>query len=264
MALRKERHERVLVLVLDDPQRRNALSRELVGDIVDACDQAEADPDVGALVVTGAPPAFCSGADVSSLAALGTAGDGDAGDRDGESSGSGGALLGIYEGFLRVHRSRLPTVAAVNGPAVGAGFNLALACDVRVAGESGRFDARFLSLGLHPGGGHTWLLERAVGPQAAAAMVLFGEAIGGRRAEQIGLAWSCVPDDELLTRAIELATRAAAVPVELAATAKATLRRAPWVSSFDDAVAGELEAQVWSATQGFFAERMAARRRERS
>jgi enoyl-CoA hydratase len=262
MALRTERHDRVLVLVLDDPQRRNALSRELVAEIVDACDQAEADPSVGALVVTGTPPAFCSGADVSSLAALGTGGDGESG--DGHSPGRGDALLGIYEGFLRVHRSRLPTVAAVNGPAVGAGFNLALACDVRIAGESGRFDARFLTLGLHPGGGHTWLLERAVGPQAAAAMVLFGEAVGGRRAEQINLAWSCVPDDELLTRAVELAARAAEVPVELAATAKATLRRAPWVSSFDDAVAGELEAQVWSATQGFFAERMAARRRERS
>jgi len=262
MALRTERHDRVLVLVLDDPQRRNALSRELVAEIVDACDQAEADPSVGALVVTGTPPAFCSGADMSSLAALGTGGDGESG--DGHSPGRGDALLGIYEGFLRVHRSRLPTVAAVNGPAVGAGFNLALACDVRIAGESGRFDARFLTLGLHPGGGHTWLLERAVGPQAAAAMVLFGEAVGGRRAEQINLAWSCVPDDELLTRAVELAARAAEVPVELAATAKATLRRAPWVSSFDDAVAGELEAQVWSATQGFFAERMAARRRERS
>jgi enoyl-CoA hydratase len=267
MALRTERHDRVLVLVLDDPQRRNALSRELVAEIVDACDQAEADPGVGALVVTGAPPAFCSGADVSSLAALGTGADGHTGGRgagQGESAGRGDALLGIYEGFLRVHRSRLPTVAAVNGPAVGAGFNLALACDVRIAGESGRFDARFLSLGLHPGGGHTWLLERAVGPQAAAAMVLFGETVDGRRAEQINLAWSCVPDEELLTHALELAARAAEVPVELAATAKATLRRAPWVSSFDDAVAGELEAQVWSATQGFFAERMAARRRGRS
>ena len=75
----------------------------------------------------------------------------------------------IYEGFLRVLRSPLPTVAAVNGPAVGAGFNLALACDVRLAGTSARFDARFLRIGLHPGGGHTWMLDRAVGPQAAAA-----------------------------------------------------------------------------------------------
>jgi enoyl-CoA hydratase len=261
MPLRTERHDRVLVLVLDDPQRRNALSRELVDEIVAACDGAEADPGIGALVVTGAPPAFCSGADVSSLAALSTAGGAPAGSDD---SGTGGALLGIYEGFLRVLRSRLPTIAAVNGPAVGAGFNLALACDVRLAAESARFDARFLSLGLHPGGGHTWLLERAVGPQAAAAMVLFGEALDGRAAERTGLAWACVPDADVLERAIRLAARAAEAPAELAATAKATLRRAPWFPSFDDAVAGELEAQVWSATQGFFAERIAARRRERS
>ena len=85
----------------------------------------------------------------------------------------------IYEGFLRVLRSPLPTIAAVNGPAVGAGMNLALACDVRLAGASARFDTRFVKIGLHPGGGHVWMLERAVGPQAAAAMVLFG--VPGRR-----------------------------------------------------------------------------------
>ena len=145
MPLRTEQHDRVRVLVLDDPPRRNALSPELVDAIVDACEQAERDPDVGALVVTGEPPAFCSGADVSSLAALG----------DDTDARAGAGLRSVYEGFLRVLRSPLPTVAAVNGPAVGAGFNLALACDVRLAGESARFDSRFLSLGLHPGGGHT-------------------------------------------------------------------------------------------------------------
>ena len=79
-------------------------------------------------------------------------------------------------------RSPLPTVAAVNGPAVGAGMNLALACDVRIAGASARFDTRFLRIGLHPGGGHAWMLDRAVGPQAAAAMVLFGARLDGARA----------------------------------------------------------------------------------
>src|SRR5207253_5114344 len=69
-------------------------------------------------------------------------------------------LRSVYEGFLRVARSSLPTVAAVNGAAVGAGMNLALACDVRLAGRSARFDTRFLKLGLHPGGGHTWMLRR--------------------------------------------------------------------------------------------------------
>src|SRR4029453_11341326 len=86
----------------------------------------------------------------------------------------------IYEGFLRVGRSPLPTIAAVNGAAVGAGVNLALACDVILAGESARFDTRFIDLGLHPGGGHTWMLQRRIGSQAAAALVLFGRVLDGR------------------------------------------------------------------------------------
>ncbi len=121
------------------------------------------------MVLTGEPPAFCSGADVAALGSLSE-------QRDETERRQ---VTSIYEGFLRVLRSSLPTVAAVNGPAVGAGLNLALACTVRLAGTSARFDTRFLRIGLHPGGGHAWLLERAVGPQAAAAMVLFGERLDG-------------------------------------------------------------------------------------
>ena len=97
-------------------------------------------------------------------------------------------------------RSPLPTIAAVNGAAVGAGMNLALACDVRLAGRSARFDTRFLQLGLHPGGGHTWMLQRIAGPQAAAAVVLFGEVLDGEEAERCGLVWRCVDDDALRDR----------------------------------------------------------------
>lgn len=256
MPLRTERHDNVLVLVLDDPKRRNALSDELVADIVDACEKAERDETVGALVVTGAPPAFCSGAVLGNLATLGS-------DARDTSHDTGRGLRDIYQGFLRVRDSRLPTVAAVNGPAVGAGFNLALACDVRIAAESARFDTRFLRLGLHPGGGHTWLLERAVGPQTAAAMVLFGAALDGRAAERTGLAWQCVPDDDLLETAITLAARASEVPRELAAEAKASLREVPFLSSYDDAIRMELERQVRSAQGQEFAQRVAASRSRR-
>jgi len=246
MLLHVERRGWVAVVTLDDPERRNALTPGLVDEIVAAVDSAEADDGIGALVVTGAPPAFCSGADVGKLAAVGE-------QRTGGGSGSGGdELRGVYEGFLRVLRSPLPTVAAVNGPAVGAGFNLALACDVRIAGRSARFDTRFLRLGIHPGGGHTWLLERAVGPQAAAAMVLFGERVDGPRAAELGLAWRCVDDDELLDDAVALAERAAEAPRELVAKVKATLRQAPWQPDFDAAVATELERQLWSFGQGWF------------
>jgi enoyl-CoA hydratase len=256
MPLRTDRHDNVLVLVLDDPKRRNALSDELVAEIVGACESAERDDSVGALVVTGAPPAFCSGAVLGNLAALGN-------DARDTSHDTGSGLRDIYQGFLRVRDSRLPTVAAVNGPAVGAGFNLALACDVRVAAESARFDTRFLRLGLHPGGGHTWLLERAVGPQAAAAMVLFGEALDGHAAERTGLAWRCVPDDELLDTAVALAARASEVPRDLAAEAKASLREVAFLPSFDDAIRMELERQVRSARGAEFAERVAASRSRR-
>ena len=85
----------------------------------------------------------------------------------------------IYEGFLRIARSPLPTLAAVNGAAVGAGMNLALGCDVRMAAARARFDTRFLQIGLHPGGGHTWMQRRIVGPQAAMAAVVFGQVLDG-------------------------------------------------------------------------------------
>jgi enoyl-CoA hydratase len=244
--LHVERRGRVGILTLDDPERRNALTQDLVDGITAAVADFEADESVGAIVVTGASPAFCSGADVNALIGLA------AEDRD------PGDVRDIYAGFLRILDSPLPTIAAVNGPAVGAGFNLALACDVRVAGTSARFDARFLRIGIHPGGGHTWLLDRAVGPQAAAAMNLFGERVDGARAAAIGLAWECVPDGELLDRAVELAGGAADAPRELAMRVKATLRHAVWQPSHDDAIRFELEHQVWSLRQPEFTERMRA------
>lgn len=254
MPVRVERRQRVAVLVLDDPEHRNALSKPLVADIVTAVDHLEADDAIGALVVTGAPPAFCAGADLSDLA-----GSGDAAGLDEVRAEA--SLRGIYEGFLRIARSSLPTVAAVNGPAVGAGLNLALGCDVCIAGESARFDSRFVALGLHPGGGGTWLMHRTLGPQATAAMAIFGEAADGHRAAEIGLAWKCVPDDELLDVAVEFARPASEAPKALTARLKETLRAWPTVDSHDEAVTAELEPQLWSVQQPEFRERLEALRR---
>ncbi len=170
--------EGVAVITLNDPDRRNALNLPMVDEIVEAMDRIEADADIGAVVITGAPPAFCAGADLSHLGGS---------QRDG--------LRSVYEGFMRIARSTLPTIAAVNGAAVGAGMNLALAADVRLAARRARFDTRFLQLGLHPGGGHTWMFRRIAGPQAVAATVLFGEVLDGAEAERIGLVWRCVDDD---------------------------------------------------------------------
>jgi enoyl-CoA hydratase len=233
----------VATVTLDDPARRNALDLGLCEEIVAAFDTLEARDDVGAVVVTGAPPAFCAGADLSHL---------------GGSAREG--LMSVYEGFLRVGRCPLPTIAAVNGAAVGAGMNLALVCDLRLAARSARFDTRFLQLGLHPGGGHTWMFRRITGPQAAFAAVLFGEVLSGEEAERCGLAWRCVDDDALLDTATAMARRAADGPRELVMRMKETIRDMAGVATQDDAVERELTPQLWSVQQPAFQERLAALR----
>ena len=234
----------IAVLTLDAPDRRNALTLPMVDEIAAALDTIEADPDVRAIVVTGTAPAFCAGADLSHLGAS---------QRDG--------LLRIYEGFLRIGRSPLPSIAAVNGAAVGAGVNLALVCDVIVAGRSARFDTRFLQLGLHPGGGHTWMLQRRVGPQAAAAMVLFGRVLDGAAAADIGLAWSCVDDDELLATCREMAGVAAAAPRELVELIRGTMVDVRTIDDHATAVERELGPQVHTINQPAFQEKLAAMQR---
>ncbi|HSO95138.1 MAG TPA: enoyl-CoA hydratase-related protein [Acidimicrobiia bacterium] len=249
MTVHVEQLDAVRVLTLDDPECRNALSAAMVDEIIAAVEGAEADDTTGALVVTGAAPAFCSGADTSNLRSLGNTPTSDS-----------GSVRSLYDGFLAVRDCTLPTVAAVNGPAVGAGFNLALCCDVRLAGESARFDSRFTTIGLHPGGGHTWMLDRAVGPQAAAALVLFGERVDGRRAVEIGLAWRCIPDAQLLDDAVTLARRAASAPRDLLRSVKASLVESPWQPDFATAVASELDRQQESFRRGWVTQRLEARR----
>jgi enoyl-CoA hydratase len=228
-------------LTLNNPDERNTMTAPMVAEIVAAMDTFEGDDAVGAVVVTGAPPAFCAGANLGNLA-----------EADGESLGT------IYEGFLRIARSALPTIAAVNGAAVGAGMNLALGCDVRLAARRAKFDTRFLQLGIHPGGGHTWMLRRIAGPQVAMAAVLFGEVLDGAEAERVGLAYRCVDDAALLEEAHTMAARAASAPRQLVAVTKETIRDMALVDDHPAAVARELEPQLWSTRQPWFAEKIAA------
>ncbi len=244
-----ERRDRVAVITLDHPERRNALTAPMTEQIVAVFDEIEADDGLGAVVMTGAGKAFCAGADLGDLA---MASDSDA-DR-------AAALRGIYRGFLRLAACPLPTVAAVNGAAVGAGLNMALAADVRIAGASARYITRFLEIGLHPGGGCTWLLDRLVGPQTAAAMILFGETVDGATSAATGLSHRCVPDDALLEEAVAFAAGAAAAPRELAIRVKQTMRATPALAAHAEAVEFETGPQVWSSKQPYAAELLASLR----
>jgi enoyl-CoA hydratase len=233
--------DRVATLTLNDPDRRNVVSNELNALLVDAMDDLESRDDVGALVVTGAGSAFCAGAVLDDLAACRSPED----------------VRSIYAGFLRLADSPLPTVAAVNGAAVGAGMNMALACDVILAARRARFDTRFMQIGIHPGGGHTWRLRRITDHQTVMAMVVFGEVVDGSRAAEIGLAWRCVEDGELLDAAHALALKAARAPAELVRSAKATIAGMGAVTSGPDAVSAELGPQWASMGQPAFTELLA-------
>ena len=231
----------VATLTLNNPDERNTLTQPMVDEITAAMDRIEGDDSIGALVVTGAAPAFCAGANLGNLA-----------------TATGESLGVIYEGFLRIARSSLPTIAAVNGAAVGAGMNLALGCDLRIAARRARFDTRFLQIGIHPGGGHTWMLRRITGPQTTFATVVFGEILSGEEAERVGLVWKCVDDDQLLAEAQTMAARAADIPRPLLESVKKTIQDMPNVVTHPDAVKRELEPQLWSTKQPWFAERLAA------
>ena len=233
--------DKVATLTLNNPDERNTLTAPMVADITAAMDEIEGNPEIGALVVTGAAPAFCAGANLGNL-----------------QTATGESLGNIYEGFLRIARSPLPTIAAVNGAAVGAGMNLALGCDIRIAARRAKFDTRFLQIGIHPGGGHTWMFRRIAGPQATMAAVVFGEILDGAEAERIGLVWKCVDDDRLMEEAQRIGAQAAATPRPLLEAVKKTIQDMADVDNHPAAVARELEPQLWSTKQPWFAEKIAA------
>lgn len=240
--VRTEVTDGVAVLTVSNPARRNALNLDLSQKLVAAVEAANADDSVGAIVVTGQAPAFCAGGDLAELQQADPA-----------------TLKRVYSGFLAIASSPLPTLAAVNGAAVGAGINLALACDVRLAGPTARFDVRFMQLGLHPGGGYTWMAQRALGAQGSAAMTLFGDVLDAREAERVGLVWRAYDSDEdLMAGARELAGRAAAAPRDLIVTTKATMRITSRLDAHADATDIEVRAQAETVHSEAFAERVAA------
>jgi enoyl-CoA hydratase len=237
-----ERKQGYAIITLNDPDHRNVFSLAMSAKTEAALDELEADESINAVILTGAGKGFCAGGHLDELL---------------DNPGADG-LRKIYTGFLRIANSRLATIAAVNGAAVGAGMNLALACDLIVASETARFDSRFLQIGIGPGGGHAWRLRHRTDLQTVNAMVLFSEVLDGTRAAQVGLAWKCVPPDDLLPAAEELAARAGSVPRELLIRSKQEIRRSLEVTDSETAVDYELETQAWSMEQPAFKEKVAA------
>ena len=242
-----EVRDRAALITVNDPDRRNAVTGEISAGLRAAVARAEADTDVHAVIVTGAGSAFCAGADLSALG-----------------SAAGAALRALYDGFLAVADCALPTVAAVNGPAVGAGLNLALACDVRIAGPRALFDPRFQKLGIHPGGGMTWMLQRAAGPEVARAALLFGMRFDAEAAVRHGVALTMA--DDPVAAAFQLAAGPAAAPRDVVIATKATMRTTVSPGSVDTdqhafAVEAEVGPQAESIRSPEFAERLAAARR---
>jgi enoyl-CoA hydratase len=233
--IRGETRAGVAWVTVDDPARRNALDVELATRLAESIAAADADPGVGALVVTGAGDAFCAGADRATLLAAAAA----------PIEERRRVIGALYRPFLQLREARKPTVAVVRGAAVGAGLNLVLAADVALATPGARFRTGFLPLGIHPGGGHTAMLQARVGAQAAAALLLFGETLDGARAEALGLVYACVDDAAIVEAAQALAARAAAFPREVTAATRATLRLAA-SAPFDEVLARELDAQAES------------------
>lgn len=237
-----EVRDRVGILTLNDPDRRNAISMAMNEDIGAVLDDWESDDGIGALVITGAGKGFCAGADLDELMAGSNAEE----------------MNAIYEGFLRIAHTPLPTVGAVNGAAVGAGMNMVLACDVIVAArERARFESRFLQIGIHPGGGHTWRLRQIAGRSTTMAMVLFNQMLDAEQAVQAGLAWQVAEDADLVDDAVALAALAASQDKELNARTKATILSLDTVTESSQAVDFEVHPQLWSMEQPPFRELVA-------
>ena len=207
-------------LWLNRPDRLNAFDDALHDALLTALAEADADETCRALVLTGAGRGFCAGADLAS----------------GLGDDLGDVLERTFNPLIRRLRSlRMPVVAAINGVAAGAGANLALACDLVLAGRGARFIQAFVKIGLIPDAGGTWLLPRLAGEARARGMAMLGEPVGAEQALAWGMIWQVVDDDQLLSEARALAARLATQPT----AAIAAMKRA-----FAAAAANTLDQQL--------------------
>ncbi len=220
----------VATMTLSDPDRRNAMGMEMATDMVSMVADLSEDPDIRALIITGEGKAFCAGADLPQLF----------GERERSVGQIRAELQGYYRAFLAVRELPFPTIAAVNGAAVGAGLNLAMACDVRILGTHAKLGATFAKIGLHPGGGCTWFLVRAMGASRALTILLLGDLLDASRAVDLGLGEG--PEEDCVKAATDLAHRFAEVDAQLARH----IKTAVGIAVQTDDLGAVLEYESWA------------------
>jgi enoyl-CoA hydratase len=213
----------VRVLTMNRPEARNALNTNLIEELYAALCEADADPSVRAVVLTGADPAFCAGVDLKEAQQLGTV---------------------YFEQFQTQSCIRktadmaTPIIAAINGPVFTGGLEMALGCDFLIASQRADFADTHARVGILPGGGMTARLPQLVGGAMARRLSMTGEVVDAARAEQIGLVTEVVPHNRLLPRAVELASQIAEVPAPIMAGLK-QIYVTGWAAVTDPALAAE-------------------------
>lgn len=224
---------RVAVVTLDLPGRRNSMSTAMTASWMRLMGLLRGDESLAAVVVTGAPPAFSAGGDLSWIVK----------DPDATVSELRARMLAFYRSWLSIRDLEVPTIAAINGPAIGAGLAVALACDIRYAAADATLGVPFTSLGLHPGMATTWSLPNVAGHAVARDLLLTGRLVTGQEALGLGLVSRALPVDQVLPEAVAAARRvAAAAPIATSLTLQAV--RDGGHATFDDAVQWEALAQA--------------------
>jgi enoyl-CoA hydratase len=259
--IRVERDGDIAVLTFDDPERLNAMTEAMGHALNDASAALRREEGLRAVVLTGAGRAFSAGGDLEMIRAKAELAAG----RPGEPVRTENReFMGrFYRLYLSVRDIPVPTLAAIHGPAIGAGFCVALGCDIRVAATEAKLGLNFTRLGIHPGMGATWALPRLVGPALAAELLFTGRILGGEEAARIGLVNRAVPKEEVLETTLGLAREiAASGPLAVRGTKEALARSL--TSSLDEQLDFEAAQQSLNYETADLAEGIRAVREKRA
>jgi len=235
-----EKRGHVAILTLNRPDSMNALGAPGDGDQVQAvCEQVNADREIRCVVLTGAGRAFSAGGDIKAMKA-----------REGAFGGSGVTIRDGYRGNIHkivrsIYGLEVPSIAAVNGAAIGLGCDVACMTDIRIAADTARFGVTFLKLGLIPGDGGAWLLPRTIGMSRACELLFTGDVIDAATAADWGLVSKVAPAADLMTEALALAEKIAAQPPHALRLAKSLLKQGQ-TTSYDTLMEMSAAAQAIS------------------